>query len=384
MVIKINLALISARLTQARNLQSLTANEVAIQTGVDVNRLVLIESGKQEPSGDELLILANYYARDFRDFVDSTRSEPFKQTDILYRRYGNVFTPEDRRAIQEFLFLCEIEATLEKELGRSSMLFKFEPTGTHFKTHGEQAATALRRSMGYNPRQIRLDIYADFRSIGIHVFRRRLINTEISGLYIEHPIAGHCILVNYEEDIYRQRFSASHEAGHAIFDFSDAASVTYQRGSSKYDRQDLKEIRANRFASCYLMPPELLPNIQNWSVNLAQHWAQTLKVSTEALSYALLDAQRIDQDTAKLIRSARVPLADKIDPEAPEHLTDTQLNRRKLLLERGFSDYYVGLCFEAHQQGLISAGRLSEALLADHNETREISVLYGRRIVDEL
>ena len=35
---------------------------------------------------------------------------------------------------------------------------------------------------------------------------------------------------------------------------------------------------------------------------------------------------------------------------------------------------------EAHQRGLISAGRLSEALLADHVETREISVLYGRAI----
>lgn len=61
-----------------------------------------------------------------------------------------------------------------------------------------------------------------------------------------------------------------------------------------------------------------------------------------------------------------------------------QLNRRKFL-ERGLSDYYVGLCFEAHQQGLISAlTRLGEALLADHKETREISMLYGSRIVNEL
>jgi hypothetical protein len=132
------------------------------------------------------------------------------------------------------------------------------------------------------------------------------------------------------------------------------------------------------------MPPELLPNVQRWDAVLAQHWAQTLKVSTEALSYALLDAQHIDQDTARLIRSVRVPLADKVDPEAPEHLTLMQLNRRKQLLERGLSDYYVGLCFEAHQQGLISAGRLGEALLSDHKETREISMLYGRRIVNEL
>lgn len=381
---KIDLVLISSRLAEARRLQTVELAEVAMQTGIEVGRLANIEEGTQAPSGDELLILANYYARDFRDFVDSSRPEPFKQTEILYRRYGQAFSPSDRRAIQEFLFLCEIEAKLEKELGRSSTPFSFIPTGTHLKSHGHQAARALRQHMGYSAKQIRLDIYSDFRSIGLHVFRRRLTNSEISGLYIEHPIAGHCILVNYEEDIYRQRFSVSHEAAHAIFDSSEAASISYQRNSSQYDRQDLREIRANRFASCYLMPPELLPRIQRWDAVLAQQWAQTFKVSTEALAYALLDAQIVDDDTAKLIRTARVPTSEKVDPEAPEYLSATQLLRRHQLLERGLSDYYVGLCFEAYKQGLISAGRLGEALLADHKETREISVLYGRSIVDEL
>lgn len=381
---KIDLKLISSRLESARRLQSVELAEVATQTGIDTGRLISIEAGQQAPSGDELLILANYYARDFRDFVDPKRPDPFRQTDILYRRHGKEFTSSDRRKIQEFLFLCEIEAALERELGRSATPFPFTPAGTHFKSHGDQAAQALRRQMGYSAKQIRLDIYSDFRSIGLHVFRRRLANSEISGLYIEHPIAGHCILVNYEEDIYRQRFSVSHEAAHAIFDSSEAVSVSYQRNSSKYDRKDLKEIRANRFASCYLMPPELLQKIQHWDTALAQHWAQTLKVSTEALSYALLDAQLIDKGTAKLIRSVRVPMAEKIDPEAPEYLNATQLNRRLQLLERGLSDYYVDLCFDAYKQGLISAGRLGDALMADHKETREISILYGRRIVDEL
>lgn len=381
---KIDLELMSARLTQARTLQNASIGEVAAEIAFDSARLTLIESGKEQPSGDELLILANYYSRDFRDFLDPNRPEPFKQTEILYRRHGEAFTPNDRRAIQEFLFLCEIEATLERKLDRGITNFQFTPVGSHFKTHGTDAAIALRRQMGYSQRQIRLDIYSDFRGIGFHIFRRRLSNPEISGLYIEHPIAGHCILINYDEDIYRQRFSVSHEAAHAIFDSSEAASVSFQRESSKYDRRDLKEIRANRFASCYLMPPELLPNIPRWDTSLAQHWAQTLKVSTEALSYALLDAELIDQSTAKLIRSTRVRMTDKIDPEAPEGLTPTQLNRRKQLLERGLSDHYVGICFEAHQQGLISAGRLGEVLFADHKETREISALYGRSIINEL
>lgn len=381
---KIDLALISSRLTEARRLQSIEITEVATQTGIAAERLSIIEAGQQAPSGDELLILSNYYARDFRDFIDPSRPEPFKQTDILYRRYGQELTSNDRRSIQEFLFLCEIESALEKELGRSHTQFQFTPTGTYHKLHGDQAAQALRRKMGYNSKQIRLDIYTDFRSIGFHIFRRRLTNPEISGLYIQHPIAGHCILINYDEDIYRQRFSVSHEAAHAIFDSTDTASISYQRNSLKYNQSDLKEIRANRFSSCYLMPPELLPKIENWNTSLGQHWAKNLKVSTEALSYALLDAKLINQGTARLIRSARVPMREKVDPEAPEYLNSTQLSRRLKLLERGLSDYYVGLCFDAHKQGLISAGRLGEALLADHKETREISFLYGRSIINEL
>lgn len=379
-----NLRLIGERLAQARSLQDLTLEKVSTDTGIPGARLASIEEGTDAPTGDDLLILANYYARDFRDFFDPSRPEPFKETGILYRRHGTAFTVEDRRAVQEFLFLCEIEADLAKQLAVERVPFSFRPSSRDLhKAHGASAAAALRKALGYGARQIRLDIYTDFRRIGFHVFRRRLRNSELSGLYVEHPIAGHCILINYDDDIYRQRFSVSHEAAHAIFDSSDTASISYQRSSSKYDYRDLKEIRANRFASHYLMPPTLLPRIQSWDKGLALQWAQTLKVSTEALSYALIDAALIDDGAARMIRSVRVPVVEKTDPEAPKDLSPSQLVRRKELLEKGLSDYYVGLCFEAHHRGLISAGRLSEALLSDHRGTREISVLYGRSIVHE-
>ncbi|MGE5471181.1 MAG: helix-turn-helix domain-containing protein [Bacteroidota bacterium] len=371
---------IARKLVKARELQSLTVEVVSAATDISSVRISAIESGQSKPSGDEVLILANFYRHDFRDFLDDTRPAPFEQTDILYRRHGEAFTPQDRRAIQEFLFLCEIESSLEAELGLSKEIFPFSPQGTHYKSHGEPAAKALRLLLGYAANAVPRDVFEDFRRIGLHVFRRRLLSSAISGLYIEHPVAGHCILVNFEEDVYRQRFSVCHEAAHAIFDSSDAVVVSYRKGSSRYKEGDLKEMRANRFASCYLMPPELLPRVSSWTKELAENWAQRLRVSTTALSFALLEAGLVDESTAKTIRSVKVPNAEKIDPEAPSNLNEKQRARREALLERGLSDYYVGLCFEAHQQGLISAGRLSEALLADHIETREISVLYGRAI----
>lgn len=376
----LDLHVIGTKLRQARVLQSFEVEAVSQATGLASERITLIESGRTKPSGDEVLILANFYRHDFRDFLDDKRPAPFEQTDLLYRRHGNAFTPEDRRAIQEFLFLCEIESFLETELNIPKTEFIFRPQGGLYKSHGEPAARYLRSVLGYAANAIPRDVFDDFRRIGCHVFRRRLANSEISGVYIEHPMAGHCLLVNYDEDVYRQRFSISHEAAHAIFDSSEAVVVTYRKESPNFDKNDLKEVRANRFASCYLMPPDLLPRVSEWSAELAVHWAQQLRVSTTALSIALRTAGRIDEATAQMIRSVRVPPAEKIDAEAPLSLTDRERVRRMALLEQGLSDHYVGLCFEAYQQGTISAGRLSEALLTDHAGTREISILFGRSI----
>lgn len=372
--------IVANKLKHARELQSLAVQAVSQATGISPDRVSLIESGQAKPSGDEVLILASFYRHDFRDFLDDSRPAPFENTDILYRRYGDAFTAEDRRAIQEFLYLCEIESSLETDLGIQKTTFEFSPQGKYYKGHAESAASALRSKLKYKSNEIPRDVFADFRQLDIHVFRRRLVNSEISGLYIEHPVADRCILINYDEDIYRQRFSVSHEAAHAIFDSSEAVVVTYHRGSSKFKENDLKEIRANQFASCYLMPPDQLPRVPVWTTEQALIWAQRLRVSTSALAKALREAGFIDESTARVIRSVRVPAVEKIDPEAPDSLTDTQRARRIALLERGLSDYYVGLCFEALHQGLISAGRLGEALLADHAETREISVLFSRSI----
>ena len=70
----------------------------------------------------------------------------------------------------------------------------------------------------------------------------------------------------------------------------------------------------------------------------------------------------------------------KIDPELPESLNATQRERKVGLLELGLSDHYVGLCFEGFSAGVISIGRLAEALLCSHGELAELAALYGRTL----
>ena len=145
----------------------------------------------------------------------------------------------------------------------------------------------------------------------------------------------------------------------------------------------MREVRANRFASCYLMPPEtlrLLSDPATWSEEVALEWANKFRVSCEALGLALKISKRADLETSRRIRGYRVTRQAKIDPELPESLTPQQRARKAALLERGLSDHYVKLCLDAHSQGIISLGRLAEALLCGYGELTALASLYGRTI----
>ena len=376
----INVNLVAERLRQARETLLYSIEEASQATGIASQRLIAIECGREVPTGDDVLILANLYDCDFRSFLDENSPPAVQQSDILFRRYGESFGVEDRRSVQEFLHLCQIEASLERLLEIRASPFPFSPSGSYAKGHGQNAAEALRRHLGYRDNEAPRDIYSDFRGIGIHVFRRKLSNEDISGLYINDPIAGHCVLINYSEDLYRQRFSVAHEMAHAIFDSAEGVLLTYEWRSAKYNAKDLREIRANSFASHFLMPVTMLKGLPTLDEERAKHWAQQFRVSTAALAKALKDAALVDEAAARRIRAVHVPKDIKIDPEAPEFLSETQRERRMALLERGLSNHYVDLCFMAHDRGLISTGRLAEMLQVNNTELSEIGVLYGRTL----
>lgn len=375
----IDLLALGSKLAKYRGQLKESIVEVASSTGIGTARLAAIEAGQIEATGDEVLILADHYRCDFKFFISNEQVASFEQTETLYRAHGSDFTKEDRRAVQDFLYLCEIEDFLMQELDRTPKSFSFVPTGSFFKGHGEAAAASLRTALGYSDREVPRDVYAEFRNVGVHVFRRKLGNSNISGLFIRHPVAGKCALVNHSEDIYRQRFSAAHEMAHAIFDSAQGASVSFEGPSGS----DLVELRANRFASCFLMPPAFLaqlPDPARWLDADAQRWANELRVSCAALAIALKEAKLIDAAAYNRIRNQRVPREAKVDPELPQSLNATQRERKARLLESGLSDYYVNLCFEGFSAGVISIGRLTEALLCSHGELAELATLYSRTL----
>ncbi len=375
----IDLQILGSKLSKYRGQLKESIADVASSTGIDAARLISIEAGQSEPTGDEVLILADHFRCDFKFFISNEQVAPFEQTETLYRAHGEDFTKEDRRAIQDFLYLCETEDFLMRELGCPPKDFSFVPTGDYYKGHGEAAAARLRGVLGHEDHAVPRDVYAEFRSVGVHIFRRKLGNSNISDLFIMHPIAGKCALVNHSEDIYRQRFSAAHEMAHAIFDSAQGASVSFEGTSAG----DLLELRANRFASCFLMPPAFLsklPSPSQWTDADSLRWANELRVSCIAFAIALKEAKLIDKTAYDRIRHLRVPHEAKIDPELPESLNATQRQRKAHLLELGLSDFYVSLCFEGYSAGVISMGRLAEALLCSHGELAELASIYGQKL----
>jgi len=374
--VSLDLEILGSKLSRYRKQFEATVSDVATGTGIPSDVLQAYEQGAREPTGDHILIIADYFKCDYKFFLSNEKLAPFEQTETLFRIHGDDLTTEDRWAIQEFLFLCECEETLLKMVSvLDRKPFTFAKRGNFYKGHGKDAAAALRQHLGYDFNQIGMDVFGDIRTIGLHVFRRELSN---SGLFIRHPFAGACVLVNYSEDIYRQRFTAAHEAGHAILDDDKDVNLSFVR-----EGNGLSEVRANTFASHYLMPHEFLKSIpqpRQWSTTKAVEWANKMKVSTAALSYALLAAQLIDNATASRLREVAVSQEAKIDAELPASLSAGPRSRKMDMLKRGLSGFYVDLCFCAYRQGEISAGRLAEMLLVSPQDVHAVAELYGESL----
>lgn len=377
-------ALFASKLARYRAQFQLEMDELARLTGLRIDRLTLLEAGRNSPTGDEVLILADVFKCDYRFFISSDRVAPFDETEELFRRHGDSLTPRDRWAIQEFLYLCECEAFLLAELQRPPSVpsFAYDARDTYYKRDGVRAAAALREHLHLSARQDITDVFALLRRLGLRVFRRSLENSDISGLFVHHPVAGLCLLVNYVDDVYRQRFTAAHEACHAFLDTGQSFVVSYERGP-KWSRGDLVEIRANAFASHFLLPDDLIRSLPkvNWNTETVSDFANRLRVNALTLLFRLRDLAIIDDPALERLRtSAKVPMDAKLDPELAPELSPRQAERKRELLHRGLSSHYVGLCFDAYAAGHVSSGRVAEMMLCDDREAREIGLLFGRSI----
>jgi len=373
-----DLKLLGEKLSRHRVQLELSVEEVAVSTGLSPSLLRNIEDGLVEATGDQLLILADRYRCDYKHFLSNELLAPFEQTESLYRMYGSVLQREDRWAIQDLLYLCEIEAYLQEALNQSFIvLAPHSPKSDFKKREGWDVANHVRNSLGFQAREVSANPFQDFRRLGIHIFRRKLSNSNVSGIFIKHPIAGPCVLVNFEEDPYRQRFTLAHEAGHAIMDFESTEPLV----SLLSEKADLREVRANAFASAYLLPNEFIKHIDINALTEESFLNVCSKcmVNAQTLCIALKERCDVSEEQLERFKNLRVSRSTKSDPELGSDLTPGSRARRERLLHHGLSYAYIRLCFDAHRGGIISLARLAECLLLDLNETVALMNSFSER-----
>lgn len=376
----IDLVALGAKCRRLRNeILAMTPEVAATRTGIDAKRLLGIEEGTIEPTGDEVLILADVYGEPVDYFITNEQSASIERATDLYRMYGSAFLPEDRQNIQEFLRLCRMEHEIELLLGTRPRVVKFLPTASDrfWKRHGEANATKLRGDLGLGDGPVD-NLFHLPRRFGCHLFRRSLRNSGVSGLMLRHNEYGPCILVNYSEDLYRQNFSVAHELCHALLDVDCEVTVTFERESDETaDGRKRREWRANAFASYLLFPQaaertlELGGTVDELTTSVVRA-ARHYRVNPEVILYRLKETKRLtEEDVAALKPGLRIRRDDKVDSDLVGESKKVK-ERRRRHWESGLSPEYVETCVRAYRDGQISLGRLADALLVSPLELTHV------------
>lgn len=371
--------LLGRKIKEARENLLIEKDEVAKYLRCSVEEYEKIENGESSSiDGDIIILISQVLEMDFRYFVSGDYVSAESQIKELFRQNGDI-TKNDRKAIRKFIRLCEEKHNLEDLLSRQKPIpYDYSRYGFKSDNHKYQGITAayLERERLKIDDSIN-DIYGLLRKQKIHIFRRKLEDSNISGVYIKHPVAGHCVLINYSDDIYRQNFSMAHEYCHVLFDSGKEQSITY------FNRElDYVEIRANNFASNFLLPDKGIEPINTDTsyeelikiiLDICNHY----NVSSKVVIYRLKGKRFSEKLIERLLKDERLIISksDKIDPElagASKNLHE----RLKKIIESGISLEYIELVRNAYQQNEISYGKMLECLQMNIEDAKQLIDLW--------
>jgi hypothetical protein len=113
---------------------------------------------------------------------------------------------------------------------------------------------------------------------------------------------------------------------------------------------------------------------------LLREAALQYRVNTEPVAIKLREAGWISERTLESFRRIRpvvIPRREKVDPELPDGLTETQAERRSLAAETGFTTYYLELLRRGLTRDEITFGRFAEMLDMDTDRARVFALETG-------
>jgi Zn-dependent peptidase ImmA (M78 family)/transcriptional regulator with XRE-family HTH domain len=369
----------ATKILRCRTNLNMNMEEIHNLSGISVERLKQIESAKMEPTGGEILIFADIFKEDFNYFISNEKLSASEKVEELYRKSEEIFTKDDRMAIQEFISLCENEQFVWDELHKKHLAFNPNINMKHiYSSDGEKVATQLRKHLGYSDLDSYQNLYENFRRLGIHIFRRTLSKNSLSGLFIRHPFAGFCVLINNDENIYRQNFTLAHEIGHALMDGTD-----YNISLNNANVREFREIRANKFASSFLLPKDVIKRIPKKAINVnyIKEQANMFRVNVAPFLIALKNCGIINEREYQFYKNKQlvIHMPEQIDYEL-DGLTTKLMDSYRHVITLSLSPSYIRDCHEAYEKEIISEDRLAEMLLVNIYDLPKILNLFSLKL----
>ena len=245
---------LGSRLRKVRELCGLSQGAVAHELELPRTALTNIENGNRRVSIFELTKLAEIYKCSPSFFLEQNEESQAEDIMVVLHRVlpERMNDQENRSSVRRIVDLYREGAGLLRMLDRG-ICTQIPSYAAEIKSaaiaiqQGERVACEERRRLRLGDASIR-SIAELLSEQGIWTAAADLPGS-MSGLFIHNQSTGFAVLVNAAHTLERQRFSYAHEYAHVLFDREQSVRMTLQKNSS-----ELAEMRANAFASAFLMP----------------------------------------------------------------------------------------------------------------------------------
>jgi len=250
---------IGEALRKARQQRRMTQAQVADALGLPRTAVVQIESGNRALKTEELLRLAEFFGCSPQELLDVSGAEPDEDEDQgeigrLLDALPAFPDQSSEKAFRDVLDSARAVQRLEKLLGFEGVReipvsYDPEPPRTHWEavSQGQHVAQDERRrqALGEGPIRFVDELLA---TLGIRTARVRLPEG-VASVFINRPSMGRLVVVNDALAQERRRFRYAHGLAHSLLD----ADIRWRICSADVE-EELREVRANAFASGLLMP----------------------------------------------------------------------------------------------------------------------------------
>lgn len=375
---ELSFALIGRRLKEAREGLGLSQEEAAVALGLPRPAISKIESGRRKISSIELAKLARLYGRPLSFFLEPEEAER-RETSLAYllRSSSIEIASAERQELAQAYSLYKNYAHLERlALGSVESrvpvpAYWSRPVRARGPVEEGLLLAALERSrldLGEDP--IR-DLFQLLEVQGLKVLKHRFApGSGIAGCFFFDEPDGPCIVVNAEQSLGRQRFTAAHEYCHYLRDpeLRGHAEPGVGLGKEPHER------RADAFAAAFLMPEE---GVARYLEELGRAKGNPLHpedvvllcryfgTSYEAMLWRLRNLGRCSEEKRQELMAfqpTKVARALGLEPEVFEPPNG------ELLLPRR----YVYLAISAYEKREISLGKLAELVDLSLDEAKSL------------